>query len=67
MTVATVNGVVHVSRVRDVDLTDQIPVPLDAVPARSGPAALVLITRGGAYDQGVGYRGNVVVTAVPDA
>jgi len=41
-------------------------VPLAEIFSRDGPPRLVLLTCGGAYDQGTGYRDNVVVTAVPE-
>ena len=38
-------------------------VPLDRIFDRAGPSRLAVLTCGGAYDQGSGYRDNVVVLA----
>jgi hypothetical protein len=53
-------------RVTDVQRIAKTSVPLDQLFRREGPAALVLITCGGRYDQGLGYRDNVIVTAAPE-
>jgi LPXTG-site transpeptidase (sortase) family protein len=52
-------------RVTDVRRVDKASVPLEQVFRREGPAALALITCGGKYDRGSGYRDNVIVTAEP--
>lgn len=67
ITVTTADGTVHRYRVSAVDEIAKSSVPLADVFQRSGPARLVLITCGGAYDQGVGYTDNVLVTAVPES
>jgi hypothetical protein len=40
--------------------------PLDQLFRREGAATLALITCGGRYDRGLGYRDNVIVTAAPE-
>lgn len=50
----------------DVEQTDKREVDLSQVFADDGPAQLVLVTCGGAWDAGRGhYDDNVIVTAVP--
>lgn len=67
VTVTTADGTTHRYKVSAVDEIAKSSVPLAEVFQRSGPARLVLITCGGAYDRGVGYTDNVVVTAVPES
>lgn len=67
VTVTTADGTAHRYTVSAVDEIAKEAVPLADVFERTGPARLVLITCGGAYDQGVGYSDNVVVTAVPES
>ncbi|MET0694580.1 MAG: class F sortase [Propionibacteriaceae bacterium] len=54
-------------RVDRVDRISKKTVPLADVFEREGAPRLVLITCGGAYDRGTGYRDNVVVTALPQS
>ena len=62
------DGTVHSYTVSSVDRIAKTRVPLDEIFARTGPARLVLLTCGGAWDASIGhYEDNVVVTAVPDA
>ncbi|WP_062077024.1 class F sortase [Demequina globuliformis] len=50
----------------DVEQTDKRDVDLEGVFAQDGPAQLVLVTCGGAWDAGRGhYDDNVIVTAIP--
>jgi LPXTG-site transpeptidase (sortase) family protein len=52
-------------RVDSVDVVNKDQVPLSEVFDREGAPRLVLVTCGGAYDRGTGYRANVLVTASP--
>jgi len=54
-------------RVDSVDRIAKKTVPISDVFERDGDPRLVLITCGGAYDRGTGYRDNVVVTAFPQS
>ncbi len=52
-------------RVAKVTWMDKSKVPWPQVFDERGHPRLVMITCGGAYDQGSGYRDNVLVTAFP--
>ncbi|MFI6587771.1 class F sortase [Embleya sp. NPDC050493] len=54
-------------RVTRVETVPKGRLPATGIFRRDGPAQLVLVTCGGAYDRSAGgYRANLVVTAVPE-
>ena len=63
VTVTERSGARHRYRVTAVRKVPKSRLPLDRVFARAGPARLAVLTCGGAYDQGSGYRDNVLVLA----
>jgi hypothetical protein len=65
--VTDADGDVHRYRVREVAEVAKTEVALDRVFRRRGAPGLVLITCGGAYDRGTGYRDNVIVSAEPES
>jgi sortase (surface protein transpeptidase) len=63
----TQDGTVHRYRVVSVRAVAKDQLPSLAVFERDGSARLTLLTCGGRYDRGTGYRDNVVVTATPES